>query len=224
MSVLPLAHVSRVVAIQHRDSLYLSVTGHARGFDGTLELVRSPTRIYPPLFFVYERPGNCGITGECPPDHEATVARAFAGHFREIQVRTADSTLHPPVLQVRDPEPVDSASEAATLVEPAAADRQGPGWWAWENTMPGPGSQKSLHVLGLVMMPTPGYVLKLVKAQPQGFNPNVLILDLAITRPSGLVTQVLTLTRVEFEEASERLYSHVHIRPIGVTMPVEFAW
>jgi len=229
MSSLPLAHVSRVVAIQHRATLYLSVAGRTSGFDGTLEIVKSDTRIYPPMFSVFEVPGNCGITGECPPDHEVTLGKAFAGHYRNIQVVTADGILHPPVTSVRDPDPAAQAAGSAGPTENGLTasspdtpleTRVGPGWWAWEDMMPG--GPRSLHVVGQIMMPTPGYKLTLTRSEPQGINPTVLLLDLKETPPPGIVAQHLALTKVIFDESpAPRLYSHIHVRGTKTTIPVE---
>lgn len=69
-------------------------------------------------------------------------------------------------------------------------------WYAWENHMPG--SEQSLHLQGVVMVPTPGYEVRLEPAAPQGINPRELILDLVIERLDGLWPQVVTRKPVGF--------------------------
>lgn len=70
-------------------------------------------------------------------------------------------------------------------------------WYAWVNAMP-PGPAR-FHVTGVVTMPTPGYDVKLAPAEPQGFNPRDLILELSIARRPGLWPQVVTAIPVRFD-------------------------
>ena len=66
------------------------------------------------------------------------------------------------------------------------------GWEAWHDHMPG--SPPTLHVSGECEMPSPGYTLTLTPAEPQGINPDDLILVLTATEPTDVQTQVLTWT------------------------------
>lgn len=79
----------------------------------------------------------------------------------------------------------------------------------------------TLRVSGMPVMPTPGYTLTLTRAEPQGINPRILILNLERKPPSGIVTQVLTPTPVSYEEQSEQEYDSVTIEPDGINIPVE---
>jgi hypothetical protein len=62
---------------------------------------------------------------------------------------------------------------------------------------PGP---PSMRVHGDVEVNTGGWSGALVKAVPQGINPLVLILELKMTPPTGIVTQGFTKVSVEFHE------------------------
>lgn len=216
MPSLLLAHVNVVAAIQHGDKLYLHVAGTAAGFDGSLQIVKDDTRIYPPSFGVFERPGNCGITGQCGA-HPVVAAAAFSGRFRILQVRTADGILHPPIAFIPEPPPpVKAAHTAADRPEnePLVANE----WRAWETMM----GTRTLHVRGVVMLPTPGHVAKLAEAQPQGINPRVLLLELRNEAPSDPDPDVMTAREVAFEKVAAPLYDAVHVKGFPGTIPVEY--
>lgn len=76
-------------------------------------------------------------------------------------------------------------------------------WHAWMNRMP-PGPA-SLHVTGTVCMPTPGYTVELQRAAPQGSNPRDLILDLKVTKNSGVSPQVETRVEVKYLESDAKV-------------------
>jgi hypothetical protein len=71
------------------------------------------------------------------------------------------------------------------------------GWFAWANLMPG--SQRSFHVIGTVLLPTPGYEAKLEVASPQGINPRDLILDLHLVKKPGIWPQHVTPVLVRYD-------------------------
>jgi hypothetical protein len=78
-----------------------------------------------------------------------------------------------------------------------------------------------LRVEGTCVMPTPGYRLSLRRADPQGINPNILILELQVEAPTGIVTQVLTPTPVAYEEETDQHFTSVTIEPDGVSVEVK---
>lgn len=78
-----------------------------------------------------------------------------------------------------------------------------------------------LRVNGTCEMPTPGYKLTLSRAEPQGINPRILLLRLAIEAPTGMVAQVLTKTTVAYEEQTDTHFESVNIIEAGVTIPVQ---
>jgi len=218
MDHMPLAQVSSVAAIQNGPSLVLHVVGTATGFDGTLQIVKDDTRIYPPAFSVFEWPGNCGITGQCPQRTVASAA-AFEGRFRKIQVRTAGGILHPDVVFVVPP-------TGPTIKPVAAAGSQAPGdelapgeWHAWQNLMSG---ARTLHVKGRVVLPTPAHTARLVEAHPQGINPRILLLELEVTAADGPHTEPIAVKEVTFEKKAEGLYEGVHVKGVSGTIPVEY--
>lgn len=92
-------------------------------------------------------------------------------------------------------------------------------WSAVQDFMP-PGPP-TLRVRGVCTMPTPGYRLTLTRAEPQGFNPAVLLLEMEVEPPADPVIQVLTPTPVEYEEEGDQRYTDVQIQPQGTVIPVQ---
>jgi hypothetical protein len=92
-------------------------------------------------------------------------------------------------------------------------------WSAVQDFMP-PGPPR-LRVRGVCTMPTPGYRLTLTRAEPQGINVEILLLNLHVEPPSAPVIQVLTPTPVEYEEEGDQRFTHVQIQPEGTLVPVE---
>ena len=74
----------------------------------------------------------------------------------------------------------------------------GSDWVAWLNRMPGPDGP-SLHLSGKIVLPTPGYTIK-VKAGPlDKSNPPVQRLNLELTPPTGIVAQVVSSQEVKVQ-------------------------
>lgn len=95
-------------------------------------------------------------------------------------------------------------------------------WSAWCDTMP-PGPPR-LHVRGKVEFTTGGYKAELVRAEPQGINPAILLLDLMITAPTDdVVTQPIDVQEVCYDEEADGCYQQVQIRPDDITLDVEVA-
>lgn len=93
------------------------------------------------------------------------------------------------------------------------------GWQAWHDRMPG--GPATLHVKGECTFPTSGYKVKLVPHVPQGINPTIYILDRVVQVPTGVVSQIVTTLKVEYEEKTNAHYQEVYIEPDGVTIPVK---
>jgi hypothetical protein len=93
---------------------------------------------------------------------------------------------------------------------------------AWINKQPGSGG--GLHVIGKVQA-SAGAVGTLSKAVPQGINPLILLLDLAITEVGGATTESTIDVRFD-EEPSLQPYTSVQIVFEGptITVPVEEVW
>jgi hypothetical protein len=66
-------------------------------------------------------------------------------------------------------------------------------------------------------MPTPGYTLTLTRAEPQGINPAILLLNLTTEAPTGMVAQVLSPTEVVYEETTDQDIDQVTILVAGET-------
>jgi len=92
-------------------------------------------------------------------------------------------------------------------------------WYARQDFMPG--STPTLRVTGRCTFGTPGYTVVLKRAEPQGINPRILILDKVVTPPTGIVTQVVTTIDVSYEEETSTKYEQVQIRPDGPIIDVE---
>ncbi len=93
---------------------------------------------------------------------------------------------------------------------------------AWIDRMPG--HQPKLIVTGQAEVPTSGWTGSLVRAVPQGINPNILILDARLQKPSGIVSQVISQVDLRFEESPPaNQYTQVTVRLDGdqVTVKVE---
>ena len=91
-------------------------------------------------------------------------------------------------------------------------------WQAWYTGKP---NKLTLHVVGKCQFPTAGFKVVLRRANPQGINPRILILNKIVRPPSGPVAQVVTVERVEYSEpATSAQFRQVTILPDGVTISV----
>ena len=84
-----------------------------------------------------------------------------------------------------------------------------------------------LTVLGIFQEPTPGYKLTLTRHEPQGANPNILLLDLAVQPPHGIEPDHVVETPAEFMETFVLPNGHVPkkvtILPDDITIEVHAA-
>lgn len=85
---------------------------------------------------------------------------------------------------------------------------------------PAPGS---FHVTGVVVMPSPGYDVRLVPASPQGLDPAELVLELWIGERPGFWPQVVTPVTVRYDvESYQGSYETVLVRlPSGREIPLD---
>jgi len=78
-----------------------------------------------------------------------------------------------------------------------------------------------LWVKGSCTMPTPGYKITLEQANPQGINPDILILKMTVTPPTGNVAQVITEQEiVPYVKGTKTKYKQVQIEPGGFMVKV----
>lgn len=78
-------------------------------------------------------------------------------------------------------------------------------WYAWLNQMPP--KPDDFHVVGEVYVPNPGVSALLTYKEPQGINPEILLLDLHLVQQPGVWPQVFTWAQARYDSI---------IRPGGV--------
>ena len=82
---------------------------------------------------------------------------------------------------------------------------------AWIDKMPGPTAYK-LIVTGDIEVPTAGWKATLVRTEPQGINPDILLLDVRAEKPDGHVIQVTQIISLRYEESPPKAnYSQVTV-------------
>jgi hypothetical protein len=86
-----------------------------------------------------------------------------------------------------------------------------------------PGANNTLHVTGKITVPTGGYKVSLVEANPQGINPKILILNVVKVKPTGPAPDVISHVEVKFDKPNSPDYTDVTIRNDGdeFTIPVK---
>jgi hypothetical protein len=90
---------------------------------------------------------------------------------------------------------------------------------AWHDRMPG--KPPTLHVTGEVTFPTGGYTAMLQKHEPQGINPQDLLLDLVVTEPTGQVPPVVTTEPVEYVEETDFDYTTASVIDCRMNIPIK---
>lgn len=115
-------------------------------------------------------------------------------------------------------------TESAPITAPIASE-VGSCVWRATHSLQASGSAQ-LRVSGVCTMPTPGYTLTLTRAEPQGMNPNRLLLTLMAAAPTDMVAQVLAPAEVVYEETTDQLYAQVDITSqtdlvLGASVTVE---
>jgi hypothetical protein len=78
-----------------------------------------------------------------------------------------------------------------------------------------------LRVNGKCTFPTPGYKVTLKKKQPQGINPNILILEKVVEAPTTVEPQIVTTVPVQYEEITDQHYTDASILPDNTSIRVE---
>jgi hypothetical protein len=96
-------------------------------------------------------------------------------------------------------------------------------WYALLNIMP-PGPAR-LHVKGEVQVLNTKMHARLLKKEPQGINPTILLLDLILIQEPGPAGQIVFFVEVQYEQlAKNHLYREVTVFSDGqaiATIPVE---
>lgn len=71
-------------------------------------------------------------------------------------------------------------------------------WYAWINLMPP--KPDSFHVTGEVYVPNPGVDPILVPREPQGINPEILLMDLFLIQRPGIWPQILVWKQARYDK------------------------
>lgn len=71
-------------------------------------------------------------------------------------------------------------------------------WYAWINLMPPP--PDDFHVVGEVLVPNPGVDPLLVPKNPQGINPEILLMDLLLIQRPGIWPQHLVWKQARYDK------------------------
>lgn len=70
-------------------------------------------------------------------------------------------------------------------------------WYAWMNLMPP--KPDDFHVVGEILASNPGILPILCLKEPQGVNPEILLLDLHLIQQPGMWPQVMTWVQARYD-------------------------
>ena len=144
-------------------------------------------------------------------------------HFpvRAAAVQTTQRSLH------GGPRPGPQHSYATITLEGTVSVGQAIGpqdechaWSAVHDLRP-PGA--TLIVTATCTFPTTGFEIELRRHEPQGTNPEDLLLDKVVREPSGVTGQAFTDVAVRYEEETDFGFRTVTILPDGPTIDVQRA-
>lgn len=71
-------------------------------------------------------------------------------------------------------------------------------WYSWIDLMPP--KPDDFHVVGEVFLSNAGVKANICMREPQGFNPNILLLDLHLVQESGMWPQVMTWKQIRYDK------------------------
>lgn len=71
-------------------------------------------------------------------------------------------------------------------------------WYAWNNLMPP--KPDDFHIVGEVLVPNPAVIAKLSPKEPQGINPDILLMDLILIQKPGIWPQVMTWVQARYDK------------------------
>ena len=71
-------------------------------------------------------------------------------------------------------------------------------WYSWNNLMPPP--PDDFHVVGEVYVPNPGVDVLLTPKEPQGINPEILLMDLFLCQKPGIWIQMFVWKPVRYDK------------------------
>ncbi|MET2984799.1 hypothetical protein [Aureibaculum conchae] len=82
-------------------------------------------------------------------------------------------------------------------------------WYSWINRMPP--KPDDFHVVGEVLVSNPGVEPMLVPKEPQGTNPQTLLLDLFLHQKPGVWPRIMVWKPVRYDKMSNVNYSNVEV-------------
>lgn len=97
-------------------------------------------------------------------------------------------------------------------------------WSAWIDRMPGPGAIPTLHVQGQCTFRVVGYSVALKPHLPQGADPNVFLMDLAVQAPAGSAVPGVGTASVSYATSVTTKYRTVLLLPDRIAVPVREAY
>jgi hypothetical protein len=219
MNHLPLAEIERVYAVQHKEILLIVAEGYVSGSGGSLHIWKSRTKIFPPLFEIYEMPETPGPNSQAAPTRvHAITANVFHGVYAKIQVVCANDRIFPKIIAANE-EQETAEVEAGGTPELAGRIEK---WIAIHEFTPlGP---PRLRVEGNTMIPNLGVAPKLVRAESQGVDPKKLLLNV-VTEPlfnvQGDVRSRPVRSKVLYEEETDYPFESVQIESIHQTIFID---
>jgi hypothetical protein len=222
MNQLPLAEIDRIYAVQHKEFLMIVVEGYISSPGGSLRIWKSRTKIFPPLFEIYEMPETpapdpAAAKAKIP----AVAANLFRGMHGRIQVLCANNRIFPKIMESAEEDfgPADAVISGTG----AAQLSGGPEQWTAIHEFAPQGSPK-IRVEGIAAIPNLGVTPILVRAKSQGPDPKVLLLDVVtetLTNVQGdLRWSKPTRSRVNFEEETDYPFECVQIEALQKTIDV----
>ena len=83
-------------------------------------------------------------------------------------------------------------------------------WYAWNDLMPPPPDY--FHLVGEIYVPNPGVEPLLTPKEPQGINPEILLMDLFLCQKPGIWIQVFVWKPVRYDKViRDTIYKQVQV-------------
>lgn len=82
-------------------------------------------------------------------------------------------------------------------------------WYAWIDMMPP--RPYSFHVTGEVLVPNPGVDVILIPKEPQGINPDILLMDLFLHQKPGVWPEIVVWKPARYDKVGTVKYKQVDI-------------
>lgn len=103
---------------------------------------------------------------------------------------------------------VTSTGRTATTSLKMTSHIQTRDWYAWNNLMPP--RPDAFHLVGEVQVPNPGVDVLLVPRNPQGINPQILLIDLVLVQQPGIWPQMVIWKPARYDKVKVT-YTNVEI-------------